>query len=208
MITMGQGIRVNWLGASFFEKTNGKSFYFGGGYEQNIGTAIAVSLEYNFGYSFGDGEESVQFQFPKDGDVYTVEYLPLMPWSEFSYSSKYFFSGNDDDSWYVSSGLAIRTVKYNLNLLSAYSNSSGNYATGLFPETVEEKSIVLTPITFKFGVRSSIDDWFQDYAIGFSYIPGGSSKKTGYTTIDTYAPGSFKNFAFTFSLAFGLGWAD
>jgi hypothetical protein len=207
VLSHGQAIRLNYFGASYFENTSKKHYYYGFGYEQNVGTHISVSLEYNRGYSFDEEDEYLYLQYAENGNTYDIEYYNSMPWSEYSYQSKYFFNGNEDDGWYISSGVSIRTVKYELFVASA--NVNGNYAVGLFPESPGSKSITLFPISLKFGYRNAIDWWFQDYMLGISYIPGGSTKPTGYATIDNHATQtSFKNLAITFSLSFGIGWAD
>jgi hypothetical protein len=202
-----QAIRFNYFGASYFEVTSKKNYYYGFGYEQNIGSGIAVSLEYNRGYGFDDEYANLSLDYTENGDIYKVNYSLQMPWTEFSYQSKYFFTGADDNSFYISSGIGLRSVKYDIHSVDATIN--GNYAYGLFPDGIETKKITLIPVSVRLGYRGSIDYWFGDYAIGLSYIPGASSKETGFSTIDNHSTkANFRNFSFTFSCAFGIGWAD
>jgi hypothetical protein len=209
-----QAIRANYFCGSAFQKTDGgggtKFWYWGFGYEQNVGDRIALSLEYNKGFSFGDEAESAQLI---SGDVstsgYSMYYLQTMPWNEFSYQSKYFFTDNDDNAWYFSTGLAYRTVTVQVQIedlmySSDYEPVLGTLHTGLYSEKV-----TFTPVSFKLGYRNSIDGFFGDYFLGINYLPGSSKKSINNTFLDQQiTTKSFTSVALTFGFAMGFGWAE
>ena len=206
MNSNGQSIRLNYFCSSVFENLGASHYYYGFGYEQNLGSRLAVSLEYNRGYSFDDYVNG-NIVFP---DGTGVQYSLNMPWTEFSYQSKYFFSDNDDGTAYLSMGIAYRNVKSEMQNVSY----SGMGTSPIPQEATGTESLI--PISLKLGYRGSIDGLFGDYFIGINYIPGGSSKNTGINSIDNYplldsenrTVDCYKSIAFTFGMAFGIGWAD
>ena len=116
-----QGIKVDFLGFNGVAQNYGTPLFWGIGYEQNFGEKISLGLTYRSGYSF-DSENSYSdveygFSIPNGNVSFTV--FQNCSWSEFAYTSKYFFSDNSDGSYYVASGISMMqtTVQYELNNL-------------------------------------------------------------------------------------------
>ena len=207
LLSDGQAIRVNYIGFSGYQKAVvPANYYYGFGYEQNIGKRIAILFEYNKGYELD--ENSGHYFFDDINSPVSFNYGLEIPWYEFAYQSKYFFTGNDDGSWYVSSGIALRKATYTMDIYSANYNQSGLPATSI-PLGVTQKSYSLIPLSFKVGWRNSIDGWFGDYNIGISYIPGGNYRNTGNPNIDQYlTKQGIRSFCINVGFSFGVGWAD
>src|SRR4051794_26489757 len=96
-----QSIRLNYLCESVVQKITGASnFYYGFGYEQNLGSNIAVSLDYNRGYNISEEPGYNTLSYTENNDYISFNYAVSAPWTEFSYQSKYFISGVDEGSFY------------------------------------------------------------------------------------------------------------
>lgn len=206
--TFGQAIEVTYFGFSNFQKGNDSPpFFYGFGYEQNLGSRIAVSLNWHNGFTFDDqGGGSSDFESLLPGVNFS--YYSRFSWKEFSYTSKFFFSDNESQSWYVSSGIAYRMTSATITTYSIFA-TPGNESIANQLSAGGKKDNILIPISISFGGRGSLDDWFGDYFIGFSYIPGADKKSSGNPTLDTaIGKGYYRNFCINFGLRVGFGWAD
>ena len=57
------------------------------------------------------------------------------------------------------------------------------------------------------GYRSEFDGWYQDYFIGFTFLPFGSKKDVEPAALSNAGlQTKFSGLSFRFGLAFGLGW--
>ena len=204
----GQAIRVNYVGYSGYQKSVSTSNYFYGfGYEHNIGSKIALQFEYNKGYSLD--ENYGYYYYDNINSPVNFEYNLEIPWYEFAYQSKYFFSGNDEKSFYISSGISMRMAKYNMEIYSVSYNPQNVTAPPPIPTGLIIKSYNLFPISLKVGWRNTIDGWFGDYNFGISFIPGANNRKSGNPNIDQYLKDEgLKNISFNIGLTFGFGWVD
>jgi hypothetical protein len=201
----GQGVRVTYIGYNSFESMPGKEFMnYGLGYEQNLASHIAVSLEYFKSYGLGDetwGEYS-----NADANSNDFIYIFKAPWREFTYTSKFFFSGNDVKSAYLATGIGYRQIDFSMSTQNYNSSSPDAEAIS---RGAPLQRITMVPIYLKIGSRGEIDGWFGDYFIGLNFNPGAGNQKSGNQTIDNLLNEKyFRTFSFTFGLAFGLGWAD
>jgi hypothetical protein len=207
VVSNAQSLRFNFFDHSAFERAeNGNyNWYWGAGYEHNIGDMIAVSFDYNAGLDFDDNHYGTLF-FGDQVSGGQIEYELNLPWKEIAYQSKYFFTGNDDNSFYISSGISYRWIKYQLDVNGV--DFTGAYVGQIIPTTIE-KTITQFPLSLKLGFRNSIDGWFGDYSLGASFIRGATSQGSGIPIFDDHLENSvFKDFSINFSVAFGIGWAE
>jgi hypothetical protein len=209
-ILRAQAIRLNLLDYSSVIKGGDVSgFYAGFGYEQNVGDRIAVSLEYNFSYLNNTTEydqyyNSSYYDNSGNSSYLTFDYFIAYPSKELAWQSKYFFNDNDEGSWYIASGIAYKSIKYNWGITDI--NADYNYPVP--PELAEgkfEESVAVIPLSLKLGYRNSIDGIFGDYFIGINYNTGGSSPDD--VILKNYLQGVIRKINFSFGLNFGFGWA-
>jgi hypothetical protein len=205
----GQSIKFTYLGYNSWQNYEGqRNMYYGGGYEQNVTDRISVSLDYNSGYTLDEDKwSSVTFT---DGTYgYSFDYIVTAPWQELAYTSKFFFTENDDRSWYISSGIAYRTTTVDVQVLPNYFDpvyASVGQEIGM---GINKKRQSLFPITMRIGGRGSIDSWFGDYFIGLTFVPGASGAGTGNKTLDN-AIGKkyFRTLSVSIGIALGIGWSE
>jgi len=193
------------------KQENSKTYYYGFGYEQNLGTKVAVSLEYNKGYSLSTVDYtplSYYEYYDQVGLGYSFYYGHAITWSEIAYISRYFFDYNDDGSWYLSSGIGLRTAKIEI-VTENISYDTPYFSQATQFQNLKSSNVTLIPISFKVGYRNSIDGFFGDYFLGLTYIPGAEDKGSGNKAFDTFINKKyFNNISFNFGICIGIGWAD
>ena len=214
-----QAIRFNYLGITAPLKTGSETYsipvYYGIGYEQNIGSRIAVSLEYN--HTYPDVYRMIlSEEFNHYGTINTVngnsigyEYDIKYPMHEIAYQSKFFFRDNDNHAWYFSTGISLIVIEYKWQIRNEYEYSGFNspalpadFSTGTFSESVSS-----VPINLKMGFRTSIDKAFSDIAFGLRFNVSGDKNPTNKTYKYVNEVSSLRDISFVMSLSFGFGWA-
>ncbi len=198
-LAFSQGIRVNAACFNLSENSQNGQYssshngFVGIGYLQDIGTKLSVSLEYNKSWDVSDYGTS-DIDETTSGNIYI--YSLDMPWSEIAYESRYFFTDNDEAAFYISSGIAYRTIDTKFTDFT-YGNSE-----------VTKKTYHVLPITLRIGHRGSMDGFFGDLFVGTTFIPGASSIKPGPTIFHDEVDHSFiRGLSFNFGWSMGIGWA-
>lgn len=215
-----QGIKFNTLCWSndFKSKVDEESttnfmsdWYYGIGYEQNIGDKLAVSLCFNssLGKTFGKEDVNTKYIYYTDingnENSYPYEYTSYISYTGLSYESKYFFNENDDNSMYVSSGIGFKSVKWTFIAASDY-NIPDSLITFTAGTMIDKTTII--PLSIKIGGRGSMDGWFGDWFLGFNYNLGVDKLPAKQSFKDLEFEKPMHKLAFTAGYSFGIGWAD
>ena len=203
-----QGIKATIVGFAPFQTEDAYTPYVGFGYDQNIGEKIGLSLDFNLSLTTRDepGPSWTESYTDPNGLGYRYNYGYSTPWKELAFTSRYFISGNDG-SWYLSSGIAFRLIKFstvteNIHYDPPYVSNAIQFSN------IQPKNLLLTPVTFRFGYRSDLEGVYGDFFIGYSIIPGGASKGSGNTEFDKMIHRNyFKNSYFCSGICVGFGWA-
>ena len=192
-----QSIRWNLSGFTFGKTAN---FYTGLGYDHNLNHRIGLLLDVNLGVSLRN-QNSENFKYAENGNEYQSYYDIQEYWWEIAYQSKYFFSDNDERSFYVASGIAYRPYKFEIeiNTYNLSSNGPAKYET-------YKKTIVMLPLSLRLGLRGSISGFFGDISFGMTYLPGAESKKLNLTYVDEVFVPIENSLVFGMNLALGIGW--
>ncbi len=206
-----QGIKVDFLGFNGVAQNYGTPLFWGIGYEQNFGEKISLGLTYRSGYSF-DSENSYSdveygFSIPNGNVSFTV--FHNCTWSEFAYTSKYFFSDNSDGSYYVASGISMMqtTVQYDLNNLQVNGISDPTFY-GDLSEGIYKQDITLFPVSIDLGHRGEFDGLFYDYYIGLGFLPFGANPDAEPASLASHGvEPQFASLSFRFGMTFGVSWA-
>lgn len=178
-------------------------FYWGIGYEQNVGDRISVSAEINSSLGKIYSESYVSIPEPyvdlTTGQTYTTtkSYNLYVSYVELKYISKYFFKENDDRSGYIASTLGFKKVNY------GYSDEEG----GEGDLSLKESKLII-PLGLRLGWRGSIDGWFGDGFIGAGLNIGASSEVKDPIIKAFNKNSSISTIYFTAGYSFGIGWAD
>lgn len=155
-----------------------------------------------------------EFQYPDPLDpfgsnlYYSYYYTSVISYTELSYQSKYFFSDNDDNSGYISSGIGLKFVKWTFDASEISEIPAGLILP--YPSDLLEEKLTVVPLSLKLGSRGSMDGFFSEYYIGFTYnlgadkLPQDDALKN--FTADSEKP--MNKLAFTLGYSFGIGWAD
>lgn len=209
-VAFAQAIRFNLLGLNSAHSTEGARVLFAGiGYEQNVFDKLAVSLEYNFGYTFSIQsdeyyDESINHL---SSEEYSYMYSLEVPWSEIAYQSKYFFRDNTENSWYMGMGIGIKWFEYQFEILEEL---PGYSVTGPGPLQIKKyyQTVSAIPITFRSGFRNSIQSFFQDYNFAVGYLVGKGELKTGESRIDNYLyeKPKLNSIFMSVTCSIGIGW--
>jgi hypothetical protein len=204
-----QSVKFNYFGYNSWQKFPGKrNFYLGAGYEHNLNSRISLSLDYNSGYNLED-EAWSPVQYSDGVYGYSFSYMISGKWQEVAYTSKYFLTDNEESSIYISSGIGYRIITMNLDIQSDYFDLPYASLGEQIGRGALNKRMTMFPITMRLGNRGSIDDWFGDYYIGLTFIPGGSGKGSGNDAFDhTINQKLFNTFSVTIGLSVGIGWAE
>src|SRR5436190_1472316 len=88
-LSMGQAIRLNVYGKSYMMKDASNNRYIGLGYEQNLSTKLAITMEYNIDYG-SSTYFSDDFNYIESGNHYGVNYYYNSSFMMVSYQTKYF----------------------------------------------------------------------------------------------------------------------
>lgn len=203
--------------SSFDEQnvTNPMSNWFAGlGYEQNIGDRIAISIDINssLGKLFGEEDEQYRsFDYYEPGSQYLssyeFSYSSYITYTELNYQSKFFFNTNDDGSGYISSGIGLKFVRWNLSPSTNYYTPPDEIASLLPSQNIEEKKLII-PVSLRLGHRGSLDGVFGEYFFGVSYnIGAGNFPEDSYLK-NFYDKKPMRSLSFNIGYLWGIGWAD
>jgi hypothetical protein len=178
--------------------------YVGLGYERNVNGYLAVSLEANTSYLNEDDSGGDYYVGDYNGPNYlSFAYALKYPWKEVAWQSKYFFSGNDDVSWYFGTGIAYRRIQIKWDIFGASAQNisiPGTLADGEYQE-----SFSVFPLSFRLGHRNELDGLYTDYFIGLN-INLGSVDPSDPVLKDYIVYNELSALNFCVGLNFGVGW--
>ena len=203
-----QGISGRLIDYSTFISKGGYSgLSWGIGYEQNVTKHLALSLSYNSSWGHTDDETSEYSYDDGSGYGYTFTYFQDFTWHEFAYESKYFFDGNDDNSMYLSSGIAYREVSHLTTIDNVWVDPGYYDVYDALAQTYYRVNFSCVPITIKWGERGEMDGLFTDVYVGVTFIPGASGKLPGtYTFFTGKTEQKVNTISFCAGLKIGIGW--
>lgn len=206
-----QAIKVDFLGYNGIVDGYEKQMFYGFGYDHNLGDKISIGLTYKSGYSLDESfySEGVGYSFSSvDGLVY-FQVLQGIEWHEFAFTSKYFFSDNEDGSYFVSSGISLLKSKneYYVNSLSVGGigqESYGDISTGTY-----QQDVTLIPLSLDLGHRGEFDGLYFEIYSGVAFTPFGANPDAEPAFLKTYGVETkFNPVSFHICLSFGFSWAD
>lgn len=213
----GQAIRFNYLGITHPLKTGSETssfpVYFGVGYEQNLGSRIALSLEYNHTYpnvfklAFSESFTHFGTVRTANGNNYDFEYDIKYPMHEIGYQSKFFFRDNDHHAWYVSNGISLIIIDYKWEIKDDNYYNFGDAPPADFRTGTFSESLTSVPLNLRVGFRTTIDQAFSDLAFGFRVNLTGENKPTNKTYKYVNDKSRLRDISFVMSLSLGFGWA-
>jgi hypothetical protein len=198
-------IRFNVIDYSPFLKEMGVAgMYVGLGYEQNIDEYLAVTLEANTHFVNEDFSGGDYFVGNGNGSGYvSFGYDLKYPWKELAWRAKYFFSGNDDVSWYFSSGVGYRRANIKWQIFGT------DYQNVAVPATLRDgeyqEGFSIFPLGFRLGHRSELDGIYADYFIGINFNLG-SVEPSDPVLKDYIVYHELSSMNVCFGLNFGVGW--
>ncbi len=209
-----QGLKMEVFGYTSLHTSYTSTFYYGFGYEQNVGDKISLALSYRKGYSADPDYSSVTERYSFIGNENGVNYdvsfelASISSWHEWNYSSKYFFDDNMSGSYFSTSiGYLKSAVEYDVKNLSvdyAQVYSAFDVRIGYF-----NQDITLIPVSFDFGTRSEFDGWYYDLYLGVSTLPFGSKKEIKPQFLHNRGVESlFVPVSFHIAFSIGVSWAD
>lgn len=209
-----QGLKMEVFGYNTLQKSYTSTFYYGFGYEQNVGDKISLGLTYKKGYSidpdFSSSTESYYFVGIDNGVSYGVSFdiISISDWYEWNYSSKYFFEDNSEGSYFSTSiGLLKSSVEHDVhNLLVDFAGASSAFGVS---DGIYKQDITLIPLSFDLGSRSEFDGWYYDLYLGVSMLPFGSKKEIKPQFLHNKGVESlFSPVSFHIAFSIGVSWAD
>ncbi len=210
-----QGIKVDLFGYSGLSSEYTSSFYYGIGYDQNVGDKISLGFSYIKGYSidpdYSKTEQYYSFIATENNLNYNVEVglTALSSWHSFSYTSKYFFDDNSDGGYYFSTGISMlqTEIEYDVHSISVDQMGSSN-AFGISQGLYKQK-LTLIPISIDLGSRSEFDGWYYELYAGASLLPFGAKKDVSPSFLKNIGVETkFNPVSFHISLCVGVSWAD
>ena len=202
------------LGYTTLQKSYTSTFYYGFGYEQNVGEKISLGLTYRKGYSidpdYSTLVNSYSFVGYENGVGYNVSFdiLNISNWHEFVYTSKYFFEDNLDGGYFSTSiGLVKSEIEYDIQ--NIWLDQSPVYNSFDISYGVYKQDLTLVPISFDLGSRSEFDGWYYDFYLGLSILPFGNKKDVKPQFLHNRGVETmFDPVSFHIALCFGVSWAD
>jgi hypothetical protein len=171
------------------------------GYEKNLIDRLSFSIDGNWGGG-AEYKQPTNFTFTKDNAEFYGNYSSDFTYFEVIYTSKYFISKNSNRSFYAGTGIGYRNCKFVTNY-----NEHDQYSYNSVSDVLKETHSFI-PLFLKFGYRGPIDGWFVDMSFGAQYLPGVNTKSLTIPHVDNTGTGLFSTMCFTYTFAFGFGWAE
>ena len=215
-ISNAQAIKLDYLAFSGIASRYSKPFFWGIGYDHNLGDKISIGLTYKSGYALDADyfNTEISYGFPAV-DASNIEHLVTFnvvhntSWREFAYTSKYFFADNTDGGYFVSSGISLFQAKneYQVSGLAVDMDPKTNYLD--IAEGIYEQNITLLPISFDLGGRGAFDGFYFEYYLGMGFLPFGSQKDVKPAFLFNHGVETrFQPISFHLGLCVGVSWAD
>lgn len=201
------------MGYTTIQKSYTSTFYYGFGYEQNVGDKISLGLTYRKGYSidpdYSSTTNTYTFVGYENGVGYNVSFdvVNISDWHEFNYTSKYFFEDNMEGGYFSSSiGIVKTDIEYNVQNIWV-DQYPAYYAFDITPG-VYHQELTLVPVSFDLGSRSEFDGWYYDLYLGVSMLPFGNKKDVKPQFLHNRGVESlFDPLSFHIALSVGVSWA-
>lgn len=210
LFSNGQGIRLEWFGVKSLAADYARPNFYGFGYEHNVGDKISLGLTYRAGYDLTDDgptRTDISYSSTVYGDIHFYV-NQFTSWSEFSYSSKYYFEDNEDGSFYFSNTISLFKAENTYDVTEIY-NNFGSVIGGIdgIPLGVSKQKVTLVPLSFDIGYRSEFDGWYQDYYIGATFLPFGNLKAVQPSGLANHGVEPlFSSVSFQLGLCMGISW--
>jgi len=200
-LSPAQAIRWNALDYSPVLKSMGvPALYYGFGYEHLVDEYLSVTAEVNFSYTGQD--QDAYYGYYNGNSQISLDYTFKYPTTEFAWQARYYFDGNTETSWYFSSGVSYKQVRFKCDVLNTYSQNQGVPA-GLTPGATQENFAVF-PLSIRLGHRGETDGFFTEYFIGFNFNIGDIKPKAA--VFDYIQYNELATLNFCAGLNFGVGW--